>query len=192
VKKIAIFASGEGSNAQQLIDHFNNSKKARVALVVSNNPNAFVLERAKKAGIPALIIDKHSFINTTEVVDKLQSLKIDLIVLAGFLWLIPPALIKAFPNRIVNIHPALLPKFGGKGMYGMNVHRAVCQAGEKETGITVHYVNEHYDSGEIILQERCMLEPGDAPEAVSAKVRRLEHEHFPRAVERVIDSLDKQ
>lgn len=192
MKKIAIFASGEGSNAQQLIDHFNNSKKARVALVVSNNPNAFVLERAKKAGIPALIIDKHSFINTTEVVDKLQSLKIDLIVLAGFLWLIPPALIKAFPNRIVNIHPALLPKFGGKGMYGMNVHRAVCQAGEKETGITVHYVNEHYDSGEIILQERCMLEPGDAPEAVSAKVRRLEHEHFPRAVERVIDSLDKQ
>lgn len=192
MKKIAIFASGEGSNAQQLIDHFNNSKKARVALVVSNNPNAFVLERAKKAGIPALIIDKHSFINTTEVVDKLQSLKIDLIVLAGFLWLIPSTLIKAFPNRIVNIHPALLPKFGGKGMYGMNVHKAVCQAGEKETGITVHYVNEHYDSGEIILQERCMLEPGDAPEAVSAKVRRLEHEHFPRAVERVIDSLDKQ
>jgi phosphoribosylglycinamide formyltransferase-1 len=190
VKNIAIFASGNGTNAQRLIDHFSKSEKARIALVVSNNPSAFVLERAKKAGIPALIIDKASFSASSEVIEKLHGYKTDLIVLAGFLWLIPSNLIEAFPNRIINIHPALLPKFGGKGMYGMNVHSAVCQSGEKETGITIHYVNEHYDSGKIILQERCPVEEGDSPAQVSAKVQQLEHRYLPRAVEQVLDSLD--
>jgi phosphoribosylglycinamide formyltransferase-1 len=189
VKNIAIFASGDGSNAQKIIDHFQNSEKARVALVVSNNPSAYVLERAGKAGIPALLINKESFSGSDEVVNKLREAHIDLIVLAGFLWLIPQNLIKAFPDRIINIHPALLPKFGGKGMYGLNVHKAVCQAGEKESGITIHYVNEHYDSGKIILQERCPVEKNDTPEAVSSKVRELEHRHFAAVVEKVIDSI---
>lgn len=188
MKNIAIFASGDGSNAQRLIDHFKNSEKARIAVVVSNNPSAFVLERAKQAGIPALIINKESF-NKGETTRDLQSMNIDLIVLAGFLWLIPKDLIEAFPGRIINIHPALLPSYGGKGMYGMNVHRSVCEACETETGITIHFVNEHYDSGAIILQERCPVFPSDTPEIVAGRVRELEHRHFPLAVERLIDSL---
>lgn len=192
MKNIAIFASGDGSNAQRLIDHFSKSEKARIALIVSNNPGAFVLERAKKAGIPTLLITKASFSGSSEVVNELKSRHIDLIVLAGFLWLIPQNLIAAFPDRIINIHPALLPKFGGKGMYGMNVHKAVCEACEKETGITIHYVNEKYDSGKIILQERCAVEETDTPEAISAKVRHLEHRYFPIVVEQIIDMLDRQ
>lgn len=188
MKNIAIFASGDGSNAQRLIEHFKESDKARVAVIVSNNPNAYVLERARKAGIPALIISREAFASG-EVTTKLKELNIDLIVLAGFLWLIPLNLIQAFPDRIINIHPALLPAFGGKGMYGMNVHKAVCGSGVKESGITIHYVNEHYDSGEVILQERCPVTAEDTPETISAKVRELEHKHFPAAVERVIDML---
>lgn len=189
MKNIAIFASGDGSNAQRIIDHFRTSKKARVSLVVSNNPSAFVLERAKNEKIPTFLINRERFWGSNEVVDHLKARNIDLVVLAGFLWLIPQNLIKAFPNRIINIHPALLPKYGGKGMYGLNVHRAVCQAGEKETGITIHYVNEHYDSGKIILQERCKVEEGDTPEQISAKVRELEHRHYPGVIEQVIDSM---
>jgi phosphoribosylglycinamide formyltransferase 1 len=191
VKNIAIFASGDGSNAQKIIDHFRNSPKARVSLIVSNNPGAYVLERARKEGIPALIIGKASFSATSEVVERLRESGIDLIVLAGFLWLIPQNLIEAYPDRIINIHPALLPGFGGKGMYGMNVHRAVRESGVKETGITVHFVNEHYDSGEIILQERCLLNEEDTPESISAKVRELEHRYFPLAVEKVVDQLNQ-
>lgn len=188
MKNIAIFASGEGSNAQRLIDHFKDSAKARIAVIVSNNPSAYVLERAKQAGIPALIIHKASF-QQGKAAHDLEAMNIDLIVLAGFLWLIPKNLIEAFPDRIINIHPALLPRYGGKGMYGMNVHRSVCEACETETGITIHYVNEHYDSGAIILQERCPVFPSDSPENVAARVRELEHRHFPLAVERIIDSL---
>ena len=189
VKNIAIFASGNGSNAQRIIDHFRNSPQARVTLMVCNNPNAYALERAKQSGIPALVIDRSTFVSTDEVVSKLKEANIDLIVLAGFLWLIPLNLIHAFPDRIINIHPALLPAFGGKGMYGMNVHKAVRDAGVKETGITIHYVNEHYDSGEIIMQERCAIDENDTPETISAKVRELEHKYFPVAVENVVNGL---
>lgn len=189
MKNIAIFASGDGSNAQRLIDHFKESKKARIAIIVSNNPSAYVLERAKKAGIPTLLINREVFAGG-EVTKKLQEMNIDLIVLAGFLWLLPHNLVHAFPGRIINIHPALLPAFGGKGMYGMNVHRAVREAGVKETGITIHYVNEHYDSGEIILQATCPVTESDTPESISAKVRELEHNCFSATVERVLDALE--
>ena len=189
MKNIAIFASGNGSNAQKIIDHFKSGQKARVSLVVCNNPQAFVLEKARRAGIPALLIDKSTFTAADEVVKKLRDEGIDLIVLAGFLWLIPLKLIQAFPDRIINIHPALLPEFGGKGMYGMNVHKAVREAGVELTGITIHFVNEHYDSGEIILQERCPISKDDTPETIAEKVRGLEHAYFPLAVEKVIDGL---
>jgi phosphoribosylglycinamide formyltransferase 1 len=185
-KRIVLFASGEGTNAQNIIDHFRKGKVAEVALVVSNKPDAKVLERAKKAGIASLLIDRHSFYEQETVVDKLKAIGPDLIVLAGFLWMIPKNLIHAFPGRIINIHPALLPKFGGKGMYGINVHRAVLDAGEKETGISVHYVNDAYDEGEIIAQHTCKVVPGDSPEAIAKKVQQLEHEFFPRIIEGVL------
>lgn len=188
MKNIAIFASGEGTNAQRLIDHFSGSNKAKIALIVSNNPNASVLKRAERAGIPAVVTGKEEFTDSN-FIEELKKRKIDLIVLAGFLWLLPKNLINAFPRRIINIHPALLPKFGGKGMYGMNVHKAVCKACEAETGITIHYVDEIFDNGEMILQKKCSIEKEDSPEIISKKVRELEHEFFPIAVEKVVALL---
>jgi phosphoribosylglycinamide formyltransferase-1 len=182
-KRIAIFASGEGSNAQRIIDHFKGSEKASVVLLVSNKATAPVLQKGRLYGIDTLVINREQFYESSGVVDALRNAKIDLIVLAGFLWMIPDNLIKAFPKKIVNIHPALLPKFGGKGMYGMNVHKAVIEAKESESGISIHYVNEHYDEGEIIAQHKCVINENDSPEIIAQKIRKLEHEFFPKVIE---------
>ena len=182
IKNIAIFASGDGSNAQNIIDYFKSSTNVKVALVVSNRSTANVLNRAKKASIPTLLIDRTSFYETQETIDHLISANIDLIVLAGFLWMIPESLVKAFPDKIVNIHPALLPKFGGKGMYGMNVHRSVVEAKEKESGITIHFVNEEYDKGKIISQHKCEISESESPESLAIKIHQLEYDNFPKAI----------
>ncbi|WP_212001263.1 phosphoribosylglycinamide formyltransferase [Chitinophaga sp. HK235] len=186
MKNIVIFASGAGSNAQKIIDHFRNSDKARVALIVCNKPGAGVLDIAQREGIPSVLIEKEKFFHTDTYVNLLKEKETDLVVLAGFLWKVPDNLVHAFPNRIINIHPALLPKFGGKGMYGHFVHEAVVAAGETESGITIHYVNEKYDDGETILQERFTITKEDTPETVARKVQALEHQWFPVIVERIL------
>lgn len=186
MKNIAIFASGTGSNAQKIIDRFKHSTTARVTLIVCNKPGAGILQIAEKEGIPAILIDKEQFFRTDHYVNLLQQEQIDLIVLAGFLWKVPANLVQAFPNRIINIHPALLPKFGGKGMYGHFVHQAVIDAGEKESGITIHYVNEKYDDGATILQERCVILPEDTPATLARKIQVLEHTWYPVIVERLL------
>ncbi len=188
IKNVAIFASGEGTNAQTIIDYFKSSKSIKIALVVSNKSTANVLNRAKNNQIPTLIINKHSFTETNEVIDLLKRHNIDLIVLAGFLWMIPENLVKAFPNKIVNIHPALLPKFGGKGMYGMNVHKAVVEAKEKESGISIHFVNEHYDEGKIIAQHKCPVEANDTAEDLAKKIHQLEYAFFPKTIEELLSN----
>lgn len=186
MKNIAIFASGEGTNAQNIIDYFKTSPTIKVVLVVSNKPSANVLKRAQQEGVPTLILDREKFYESKQVVEQLNLAHIDLIVLAGFLWKIPENLIHAFSHRIINIHPALLPKFGGQGMYGMHVHNAVVEAKEKESGISIHYVNAHYDEGKIISQHTCPLSITDTPEMVAKKIHQLEKEYFPRAIEKVI------
>ncbi|SHL86440.1 formyltetrahydrofolate-dependent phosphoribosylglycinamide formyltransferase [Chitinophaga jiangningensis] len=187
LKNIAIFASGAGSNAQKIIDHLRNSTKGKVSLIVCNKPGAGVLQIAEKEGIPSIIIEKEAFFRGDTYVKQLQENNIDLIVLAGFLWKIPANLVQAFPDRIINIHPALLPKYGGKGMYGHFVHEAVIAAGEKESGITIHFVNEKYDDGAPILQERCVITSDDTPETLAKKVQVLEHQWFPLIVERLLE-----
>lgn len=189
MKNIAVFASGSGTNAQKIIEHFKAGTVARVTLVVTNNCDAFVLERAKKAHIPTLIINKKSFSESHHLLDQLKKFHIDFIVLAGFLWLIPTYLIKSYPRKIVNIHPALLPKYGGKGMYGDKVHEAVIQNKETESGITIHYVNEHYDEGQIIFQAKCPVYLSDTPETLAEKIHQLEYEYFPGTIEAVIAKL---
>jgi phosphoribosylglycinamide formyltransferase-1 len=185
-KNIAIFASGEGTNAQRIIDYFKSSTTVKVVLVVSNKSTANVLNRAKKEGVPTLLIDRAAFYESNTVIEKLRSINVDLIVLAGFLWIIPESLVKAFPNKIINIHPSLLPKFGGKGMYGMNVHEAVVRAKEKESGITIHYVNEHYDEGKIIERHRCNISENETAETLAAKIHQLEYDFFPHAIETIL------
>jgi len=186
LKNIAIFASGTGSNAQKIINHFRNSDKARVTLIVCNKAGAGILNIAKAEAIPSILIEKELFFNTDHYIKQLQQANIDMVVLAGFLWKIPANLVQAFPNHIINIHPALLPKYGGKGMYGHFVHEAVIKAGEKESGITIHYVNEKYDDGAPILQERVIITPEDTPESLAAKVLVLEHQWYPLIVERLL------
>jgi len=183
---IAIFASGSGTNAQKIIEYFQSSDKIRVSLLLSNNKNAFALQRAEKLGVPTKVFDRKQFYESDDVVNELLEKDINWVILAGFLWLIPVRLITSFPDRIINIHPALLPNYGGKGMYGMNVHKAVVDAKEKETGISIHLVNEHYDEGTIIFQAKCVIEEGDTPEMVAEKVHALEHKHFPQVIEEVI------
>jgi phosphoribosylglycinamide formyltransferase 1 len=183
--RLAIFASGEGSNAQRFINYFKGRNDISVSLIVSGNPKAKVIERAIDAGIPHLIIEKDSFYQTNEVIAILKQ-KVDFIVLAGFMWMVPINLIKTFSGKIVNIHPALLPKYGGKGMYGSNVHKAVIANKEKKSGITVHYVNEQYDEGKIIYQAECKVEDLDTPETLANRVHALEHEHYPVIVERLL------
>ncbi|MBO9673698.1 MAG: phosphoribosylglycinamide formyltransferase [Sphingobacteriaceae bacterium] len=190
-KRIAIFASGSGSNAQKLMEHFKRSNEIEISLVLTNNADAYVLQRADNFEIPTHIFDKNEFYKTDEVVDLLKNLDIDFIVLAGFLWLIPKNLIHAYPGRIVNIHPAILPKFGGKGMYGDHVHHAVMAAGETEGGITIHYVNENYDEGEYIYQARYRIDKNDNLEMVKFKGQQLEHQHYPRIVETIVKKLKK-
>ncbi len=183
---IAVFASGAGSNAQKIIDHFRHHPTIKVALIVCNKPQAGVLTIAGNENIPALLIEKETFFRGNAYVPQLQDFDISFIVLAGFLWKIPDALIKAFPNAIINIHPALLPKFGGKGMYGMNVHQAVIEAREKESGITIHYVNNHYDEGEVIFQATCSIDDTDTAETLAAKIHQLEHQNFPAVIENLL------
>lgn len=185
--RIAIFASGTGSNAAKIIDYFKEHGSIGVALIVSNKPDAGVLDIAGSAGIPTLIIEKERFFRGDGYVPVLQEQHIDFIVLAGFLWKIPIPLIHAFPSSIINIHPALLPAYGGRGMYGMNVHQAVMAAGDIKSGITIHFVDEHYDNGDIIFQEKYDVQPGETPESLAQKIHALEHEHFPRVIEQVIN-----
>jgi formyltetrahydrofolate-dependent phosphoribosylglycinamide formyltransferase len=179
---IAIFASGTGSNAQRIIDHFRNDLSVSVSLVVSNKPGAGVLKIAERENIPPLTIEKERFFRGDGYVNELRERGIQWIILAGFLWKIPVTLIKAFPGRIINIHPALLPKYGGKGMYGHFVHEAVIAAKEKESGITIHYVDEQFDHGKHILQATCPVEPGETPETLAKKVQVLEHKHYPEVI----------
>lgn len=188
MKRIAIFASGSGSNAQKIIEHFQDKPDIEVSLVLSNNAKAYVLERASDLGVPSYVFDRQLFYETNQVHDILRDIGIDLIILAGFLWLVPSNLLKSWNRRIVNIHPALLPKFGGKGMYGDRVHKAVISAREKETGITIHYVNEVYDDGEIIFQEKFKILPGDTAESIAERIHVLEHKHFPEVIERILNS----
>ena len=190
MKRIAIFASGSGSNAQKIIEHFAEVNSIEVSLLLSNNKNAMVLERAASLKIPSYVFDRQLFYETEQVHDILSDIGIDFIVLAGFMWLVPQNILSHWSGRIINIHPALLPKFGGKGMYGDNVHKAVIEAGEKETGITIHYVNEKYDEGEIIFQERFLIHPSDTAEIIAEKIHLLEHKHFPMVVERLVNELN--
>ena len=185
-KRIAIFASGAGSNARQIIQYFSNSTEVKVVLIVCNKPGAGVLTIAEEYGIPTLLIERDRFLKGDGYLPELLHNGTDLVVLAGFLWKIPQPLINAFPRRIINIHPALLPKFGGKGMYGQFVHEAVITSGEVQSGITIHYVDEHYDNGDIIFQTACPVLPGDTPEKLAQRVHQLEHLHYPRVVEEVI------
>ncbi len=188
---IAIFASGNGSNAQAIIEYFKGRDDINVDLIASNRAEAGVLQRAEKEGIEAVILNKTNFPDTENLIAYLRERNIELIILAGYLKLIPSKLIEAFPNQIINIHPALLPKYGGKGMYGINVHRAVKAQNEKESGITIHFVNEHYDEGEHILQEKVEILPNDSPEEIASKVLKLEHYHFPRVIDKLLTDVRK-
>ncbi len=182
---ITVFASGSGTNAERLIEHFRHSDTS-VGLVVCNKAKAGVLDRARRLEVPSVLIDRATFAERQKMLDLLQTANTQWIVLAGFLWLIPEWLIRAYPKRIINIHPALLPDFGGKGMYGMHVHRAVRKSGVRETGISIHYVNELYDCGKIIFRARCPVFSTDRPEDLAARVHELEYKHYPRIVERLI------
>ena len=187
--KLAVFASGTGSNAEKLIQYFKGSSLANVTLVVCNKPGAGVIAMAEKEGVPVLLIEKEQFFKAEAYVPFFRQQQIDFILLAGFLWKVPQALIDAYRRRIVNIHPALLPKFGGKGMYGQYVHEAVLNAGEVESGITIHYVDEHYDSGDIIFQTACPILPGDKPGDIAQRIHLLEHAHYPKVIEQLLQNL---
>jgi len=184
--RIAIFASGNGSNAENITRYFQERNTARVSLLISNNKKAFVLERAASLGIDNHVISRDDFKQPKNLLGLLKEKQIDFIVLAGFLWLIPSELILAFPQRIINIHPALLPKYGGKGMYGDYVHQAVSDAGETKSGISIHFVNQVYDEGAIIFQKSIEIKAGENPKKIAEKVHALEYEYFPQIIERVI------
>ncbi|WP_370477266.1 phosphoribosylglycinamide formyltransferase [Tamlana flava] len=187
MKRIVIFASGSGTNAENLIKFFHNSGNVSVIQVLTNNPHAKVLERAKRLNVSALSFNRIALSKTNDVLNILKASEPDLIILAGFLWKFPEFILNEFPNKVINVHPAILPKFGGKGMYGMNVHQAVVENKETETGITIHYVNEHYDEGAIIFQAKCEVLPTDSAEDVAAKIHKLEMEHFPKVVEKLLN-----
>ncbi len=186
-KNIVVFASGAGSNAHKIIEHFTNSPVAQVSLVVCNKPGAGVIAIAEKEGVPVLLIEKENFFRGDRYMPQLKNAGADLIVLAGFLWKMPASLVAAFPRGIINIHPALLPKFGGKGMYGLNVHQSVISSGEVQSGITIHYVDEHYDSGDIIFQTACPVLDGDTPETLAQRIHTLEHLHYPIVIEEILE-----
>lgn len=187
MSNIAIFASGSGTNAENLIRHFNHAgqSKACVKVLLSNNPEAYAITRAARLGVFTRVFDRNELYSSDAIMEELRRQKIDLIVLAGFLWLMPESIVSAFRRRMVNIHPALLPKYGGKGMYGIRVHRAVKAAGERESGVTIHYVNGEYDRGDVIFQASCPVAPDDTPDDIAAKIHRLEQQHFPRVVEEI-------
>lgn len=183
---IAIFASGTGSNARKIVEYFEGSSSVTVALIASNRKDAPVLDFAREKGIPVMLLNRNSFYETQDALASLRDRSIDLVVLAGFLWLVPGYFIRAFENRIINIHPALLPKFGGKGMYGHFVHEAVLASGEKESGITIHLVDEQYDHGKTLFQARCPVRDSDTPETLARSVQQLEHLYFPRIIDQYI------
>jgi phosphoribosylglycinamide formyltransferase-1 len=189
LNKLALFASGSGSNAEEIMKHFKQHPTIEVATLLTNNPQAFALERAKKFNVSTFVFTRSQFRESDEVLYYLKEKGVTHIVLAGFMWLVPLNLVKAFPKRIINIHPALLPKFGGKGMYGMNVHEAVKAADEKETGITIHEVNEHYDEGMILFQAKCAIKPTDTPDQIASNVHSLEYLHYPQVIEKWVSSL---
>ncbi len=186
IPRIAVFASGSGSNAQRIAEYFAGTGVLEISAIYCNNPEAYVLERAKLLEIPTVLFNRGEFYTSSFVLDDLKTRKIDWIVLAGFLWLIPESILKAFPQRIINIHPALLPAYGGKGMFGMKVHKSVIAAGEKQSGITIHHVNEMYDEGDIIFQATCQVHGGDTPEMLAAKIHELEYEYFPVVIEKLV------
>jgi len=190
MRHIAIFASGSGSNAENIITYFSTKNSAKVALVLSNRREALVLKRAARLKVPSVFFDRKDFYHSGTVLDYLHSYKIDFVVLAGFLWLVPENLLDSYQGRIINIHPALLPSYGGKGMFGEHVHRAVLAKGEKESGISIHFVNREYDKGDIIFQAKCKIDDSDTPDTLAQKVHSLEYKHFPRIIEQVINNLN--
>lgn len=187
MKKIVLFASGNGSNAENIIQHFKNASQANVVSVFVNNQRAKVIERAKRLDVPVVLFDREQLKNGF-VLGELNKIKPDLIVSAGFLWLFPKSIIEHYPDKIINVHPALLPKYGGKGMYGMNVHNAVLENNEKETGITIHFVNEQYDEGEYIFQKEVNIEGCVSAEEIAEKIHELEHKYFPEVIEKLINN----
>jgi phosphoribosylglycinamide formyltransferase-1 len=184
--RLAVFASGNGSNAQRIIEYFSSHPSVTVDLVLCNKPDAFVITRAEQLGVSIRVFDKATFYGTSEIPDFLIENRINYLILAGFLWLIPENLLSAYPGRIINIHPALLPKYGGKGMYGMKVHEAVIAAREPESGITIHFVDENYDEGRIIFQAKCQVDAGETPESLAEKIHALEYSYFAGVVEGIV------
>lgn len=191
MKNLAVFASGNGTNAEKIFERFHEHPSAQVALLLTNNPSAGVIARAARFKVSVEVVDKSILSKTDDIVKTLQAHQVDWIALAGFMLMVPQNLIDAFPNRIVNIHPALLPAYGGKGMYGMHVHRAVVEAKEKVSGITIHYVNERYDEGAIIFQASCPVQPNDTAEILAEKVHRLEHQYYPQIIEELMTEEGK-
>ena len=186
MKNIAIFASGNGTNAEAIINHFAGSEHGHVALVVSNKKDAYVLKRAMNHHVPSAVMGRAEFYDGHSVNELLDNYHIDLVVLAGFLWLVPRSLVDAYAGRIINIHPALLPAYGGNGMYGDRVHQAVKASGDKESGITIHWVNEHYDEGDILFQARCKVKPTDTPGDIANNVHKLEYQYYPAIIESIL------
>ncbi|WP_339610927.1 phosphoribosylglycinamide formyltransferase [uncultured Planktosalinus sp.] len=184
--QIAVFASGNGSNAENLIAYFKKNNFAQVGLVLTNNPNAGVIARANRLKTPVCVFSKKDFQDSNKILEVLNEYQIDWIVLAGFLLLFPENILKRYPNKIINIHPALLPKYGGKGMYGMHVHKAVIENNETETGITIHFVNEKYDDGKVIFQAKTVVESNDTPEDIAKKIHKLEYKWLPKVIEKQI------
>jgi phosphoribosylglycinamide formyltransferase 1 len=189
MKNIAIFASGSGTNAEKLIQFFRTSPFGRVRIVLTNRPDAGVISKAQSLEVESVVFTRDQFYGSDEVMNLLIERHIDFVVLAGFLWLVPESILKHFESKIVNVHPALLPKFGGKGMFGIHVHNAVIDAGEKESGITIHYLNREYDEGDIIFQARCRVDKDESPKTLSGKIHKLEYEHFPVVVEKLLKEL---
>jgi len=189
MNRIAIFASGNGTNAQNIIEHFSAYSNVEISLILSDNEKAFVLERAKKLKISSYVFSKNDLTQTKSVLQKLKEHNINFIVLAGFLLMIPENILNAYPNKIVNIHPALLPKYGGKGMYGNRVHKTVIESGDKESGISIHYVNKEYDEGQIIFQAKCQVSKNENHEILAKKIHQLEYEHYPKVIEELIKKL---
>ena len=183
---LAILASGSGSNAENIYNYFAQRTDIQISIIISNKADAYVHKRAERLGIPSITMSKSELSDSETVLDVLKQFQVDFVVLAGYLLRIPDGLVKAFPNRILNIHPALLPKFGGKGMYGDRVHQAVVESGDKESGITIHYVNENYDEGAIVFQAKCPVLDGDTPDAVASKVHALEYQYFPSVIGQVL------
>ena len=188
-KKLAIFASGSGSNAENICNYFANSSEIEVVLMCINKRDAYIVKRAEKLDIPVVFISKSELNNFDDLHKKLQSVKVDIIILAGFLLKLPAIMIEYYPNRILNIHPSLLPKYGGKGMYGNKVHKAVLENKETESGISIHFVNQNYDEGEIILQEKCVISEDETLETLTEKIHQLEHNYFPIAIEKTLKNL---